>query len=32
MKDMKTKAQRLVIALAPFLAFAMALSATRRWM
>lgn len=31
MNDMKTKARRIALALAPFLAFAMALSALRRW-
>ncbi len=31
MKDLKHRAQRIALALAPFLAFAMALSAMRRW-
>jgi hypothetical protein len=31
MKDLKTKIQRVTYALAPFLVFAMALSATKRW-
>jgi hypothetical protein len=31
MNDTKTKVQRIALALAPFLAFAMALSALRRW-
>lgn len=31
MKDMKTRVQRTALALAPFVAFVMALGAMRRW-